>query len=176
MIDPGVGGPRAAIVLLADDKWYVGPDNGLLSIVAQRAREARVWRITWRPEHLSASFHGRDLFAPIAAAIARGAFPHDKLEQVSRPDVLLPLDALPQVIYVDHYGNCFTGIPAAALRREAILEWRAGYIPHARTFSAAEPGRPFWYENSIGLVEVAVNRGSAAQLLGLKVGAKLQVL
>jgi S-adenosylmethionine hydrolase len=176
VIDPGVGGPRAAVVLLADDRWYVGPDNGLLSIAAQRAREARVWRIAWRPERLSASFHGRDLFAPIAAAIARGAFPHEKLEQVSKLDVLLPPDALPQVIYVDHYGNCFTGIPATALRPEAVIGWRASHIPYARTFSEAGPGRPFWYENSIGLAEVAVNRGSAAELLGLKVGAKLRIL
>lgn len=176
VIDPGVGGPRAAAVLLADGRWFVGPDNGLLSIVAQRAREARVWRIIWRPERLSASFHGRDLFAPIAAAIARGDFPHEKLEQLSRLDVALAPDSLAQVIYVDHYGNCFTSIPVAALRPEAVIEWCGSHVHYARTFSEVGAGRPFWYGNSIGLVEIAVNRGSAAQLLGLTVGAKLRVL
>lgn len=175
VVDPGVGGPRAAAAMLADDRWYVGPDNGLLSVVAQRARETRVWHIVWRPENLSASFHGRDLFAPIAAALARNAFPQAKLRQVPHLDVILPPDALLRVIYVDHYGNCFTGIPAAALRREAFIECGATRIGYARTFSEAEPDRPFWYANSVGLAEIALRQGSAAQTLGLKVGAELKV-
>ncbi len=173
VVDPGVGGPRRAAVLLADDIWYVGPDNGLLSIVAQRARAARTWHVTWRPRQLSDSFHGRDLFAPIAAAIVRGAMPQDKLREVVRLDVLLAADALHRVIYVDHYGNCFTGIPAAGMRRESVIECGATRIPYARTFSEAEPGRPFWYANSVGLVEIALPRASAAQALGLKVGAPI---
>ena len=64
VVDPGVGGPRAAAVIEADGKWYVGPDNGLLSVVAARATTLRTWRIAWRPQSLAASFHGRDLFAP----------------------------------------------------------------------------------------------------------------
>lgn len=176
VIDPGVGGPRSAVAVLADDKWYVGPDNGLLSVVAQRARETRVWRITWQPKQLSASFHGRDLFAPIAAAIARGAFPNDKLTQVSRLDVSLSPGVLARVIYVDHYGNCVSGIPAAAVRPEALIECGMTRIAYARTFSDAEPGRPFWYANSIGLVEIAANQGSAARLLGMTVGMDLRVL
>jgi hypothetical protein len=72
VVDPGVGGPRAAIALEADGRWYVAPDNGLLSVAARRAAVARWWRITWRPANLSASFHGRDLFAPVAARLALG--------------------------------------------------------------------------------------------------------
>lgn len=175
VIDPGVGGSRAAVVVLADEKWYVGPDNGLLSVIAQRARDVRVWRITWRPQGLSASFHGRDLFAPIAAAIARGAFPQEKLVQVPKLEVSLPPNGLARIIYIDHYGNCFSAIPAEALRRESTIECGTARIGYARTFSESEPGRPFWYHNSIGLVEIAVNRGNASRILGLKVGSELRV-
>jgi S-adenosylmethionine hydrolase len=174
VVDPGVGGPRPAAVVNADGRWYVGPDNGLLSIVVARTHDIRVWHITWRPERLSASFHRRDLFAPIAAAIARGDFPSDKLEQRPRLDVTLPLEAR-RIIYVDHYGNCMSGVPAAALRPEATIEIGAVPIRYARTFSEAEPGRPFWYPNSIGLVEIALNQGNAARVLNLRVGSTLRV-
>ena len=75
VVDPGVGGPRAPLVVEAGGRWYVGPDNGLLAMVARRAQATgapQAWEITWRPERLSASFHGRDLFAPVAAELARG--------------------------------------------------------------------------------------------------------
>src|SRR5581483_5751303 len=64
VVDPGVGTARLPVIVLADGRWYVGPDNGLMALVARRAAPATVWEITWRPPHLSASFHGRDLFAP----------------------------------------------------------------------------------------------------------------
>lgn len=175
VVDPGVGGARAATAMLADEKWYVGPDNGLLSIVAQRARAVRLWHISWRPQRLSASFHGRDLFAPIAAAIARTDFPHHKLVEVPGLDVLLAPAALQRVIYVDHYGNCMTGIPATALGRDAVIECGNVRLTRVRTFSEAEPGRPFWYENSIGLAEIALNQDSAADVLRLRVGTPLRV-
>ena len=75
VVDPGVGGERAAVVVRADGRWYVGPDNGLFNVVAMRAGAVEWWDITWRPARLSASFHGRDLFAPVAARIARGEPP-----------------------------------------------------------------------------------------------------
>ncbi len=61
VVDPGVGGTRPSIILEADGRWYVGPGNGLFELVQRRARETRSWDIHWKPEHLSASFHGRDL-------------------------------------------------------------------------------------------------------------------
>ena len=75
VVDPGVGGPRPALFLEADGRWYVGPGNGLFELVQRRARETRCFEIDWRPERLSASFHGRDLFAPFAAMLARGETP-----------------------------------------------------------------------------------------------------
>ena len=67
VVDPGVGEARPAIVLEADGRWYVGPGNGLFELVQRRAGATRSWDIEWKPERLSASFHGRDLFAPVAA-------------------------------------------------------------------------------------------------------------
>ena len=75
VVDPGVGGERRPLVLEADGKGYVGPDNGLFNLVLRRAQQARVSEISWRPPTLSASFHGRGLFAPVAAALAQGV-PH----------------------------------------------------------------------------------------------------
>lgn len=170
VVDPGVGGPREAVVLVADGRWYVGPDNGLLSVVAQRATACAYWRITWRPASLSASFHGRDLFAPIVALIARGAFPAERLAPASRLDIHLPPADFAAVIYVDHYGNVMTGLRAANIPRSARFRAGERQLGYARTFSEAARGAAFWYENSIGLVEFAANEASAAALLGLRVG------
>jgi S-adenosylmethionine hydrolase len=76
---------------------------------------------------------------------------------------------------VDHYGNCITGIPAAGISPSSVIATGIAHIPHARTFSDAEPGRPCWYANSIGLLEVAVNGGNAANQLGLGIGSELSV-
>ena len=75
VVDPGVGGSRPPIILEADGRWYVGPGNGLFELVARRAPSSRSWHIDWKPERLSAGFHGRDLFAPVAAMLA-GASRH----------------------------------------------------------------------------------------------------
>ena len=71
VVDPGVGSERPPVMVKADGRWFVGPGNGLFEIVMRRAQSAEAWEIAWEPEHLSASFHGRDLFAPVAAMIAK---------------------------------------------------------------------------------------------------------
>lgn len=167
VVDPGVGGRRDAIVVKADGRSFVGPDNGLLSLVWQRARRRECARIAWRPERLSSSFHGRDLFAPVAAALAAKRLPRDWLARKEKPAILLPAGDLDQVIYIDHYGNAVTGLrPASTKSILGVGRRRLSYRP---TFSEAKG--PFWYENSMGLVEIAVPRGSAARKLRLKVGS-----
>lgn len=170
VVDPGVGGPRGTLVSEADGRWYVGPDNGLLSVVAGRARQARHWRIDWRPPRLSASFHGRDLFAPIAGAIAAGAFPDDRLSAIAAPEVCFDLSELPRVIYLDHYGNAWTGLRGELLADVEALEVKGQRLLRRTTYCEAGRGEAFWYVNSVGLVEIAANRGSVADRLGLAVG------
>jgi S-adenosyl-L-methionine hydrolase (adenosine-forming) len=82
VVDPGVGGTRPAIILAADGRWYVGSGNGLFELVQRRADgKTRSWDIECKPDRLSASFHGRDLFAPVAAMLARGEPPPGRLRE-----------------------------------------------------------------------------------------------
>jgi S-adenosylmethionine hydrolase len=171
VVDPGVGSDRGAVVLRADGRWFVGPDNGLFSVIAARAASRAVWRITGHPPGVSPSFHGRDIFAPMAAAVATDDFPNENVAAAADLAVHFGGDDLAEVIYLDHYGNCFTGIRARGVPETNRLEVAGRELPHARVFAEVRAGAAFWYENSSGLVEVAVNRGSAAAELGLAVGA-----
>ena len=178
VVDPGVGGPRDAAALLAEGVWYVGPDNGLLSVRAQRARQAQAYRIVWRPEFLSDSFHGRDLFAPIAARLARGEA-HALIEQgdlVATEALHVVFDAadLPRVIYIDHYGNAWTGLRGALWDAQDRLRVKGQALPWQRCFIEAGQAEVFWHTNANGLVEIAANRASAASLLGLQVGDRVE--
>jgi S-adenosylmethionine hydrolase len=175
VVDPGVGGPREPIAVEADGKWYVGPDNGLLSVAAARAASTRCWRIVWRPQMLSASFHGRDLFAPMAAWIAGGGAV-DRMQPVPSLGVQLGAGDVAEIIYVDHYGNALTGLRADGVPHSAVLEVQGRPLARAGVFAEVPPGAAFWYENSIGLIEVAVNRGSAAAALDLEPGVPVRVL
>jgi len=175
VVDPGVGGPREAIVVDADGRRFVGPDNGLLSVVWQRAGRRRCRRIVWRPASMSVSFHGRDLFAPVAAALAGGKPPARWFTPLRKPAVLIDAADLAQIIYVDHYGNAMTGMRAANIPRGARLRVGNRTVSRAETFSATRPGTVFWYANSIGLAEIAANQASAARKLGLRVGSRVGV-
>jgi S-adenosyl-L-methionine hydrolase (adenosine-forming) len=170
VVDPGVGGPRDAIVLEADGQIFVGPDNGLLSVVWQRATRRRGRRIVWRPASLSSSFHGRDLFAPVAAALARGRAPSGWLAAPRPPRVLLDAADLARVIFVDHFGNAMTGLRAAHVAPKARLRVGRRVLPRAGTFGDMRPGATFCYANSLGLLEIAANGASAAHKLGLSIG------
>lgn len=183
VVDPGVGGPRRPVIVIADGRTYVGPDNGLFEIVCRRAESSAWWEVIWRPDRLSGSFHGRDLFAPVAARIARG--------ELSTPgtmgDWARPMagggtrrpdwpDQLGEIVYIDSFGNAATGLTAASIpvgARVALADGRR--LGSARTFSEVPPGEAFWYENANGLLEIAVNRGRADAVLGLSVGAAVAV-
>jgi len=175
VVDPGVGGPRRPVMLRTERHWYLAPDNGLLELVARRAREASCQEITWRPRQLSASFHGRDLFAPVAAMLARGQLPASAPATLTRPDPEWP-DDLPQVVYIDRFGNVLTGLRAGQMTDTDGIGIGGQRIPRAITYSQVQSGALFWYENSNGLVELAANQGSAAQLLGLSVGDRIDLL
>ena len=152
-----------------------GPDNGLLSVVARRAKEVQAWRITWRPPRLSASFHGRDLFAPVSAQLARGEPP---VGEAMAPEEMTGWDwpdDLAQVIYIDGFGNAMTGLRALGLTAKTRLKAGDRSLTRARTFSDVTVGEAFWYENANGLAEIAVNKGRADQALGLKVGDPVDI-
>jgi len=176
VVDPGVGTEsRQPVVMRAADRWYVGPGNGLFSIVAQQHPPTKAWRITWRPSRLSDSFHGRDLFAPVAAMLARGdEVPGEPMDVASVGPPDWP-DDLAEIIYFDDFGNAMTGVRASTLNARQGLEVHAHSVLPARTFGEVPPGQGFWYANSCGLVEIAVNQGSAREQFGLRVGDSVKI-
>jgi S-adenosylmethionine hydrolase len=175
VVDPGVGGARRPLIVEAGERFYVGPENGLFELVLRRAAAARCWEITWRPRMLSASFHGRDLFAPVAARLARGE-PASAIGREAEPARMTGWpDDLAEIVYIDHYGNALTGLRGACVPAGAGLLCANRRIAQARTFSAVAPGTPLWYVNSNGLAEIAVNGGRADRVLGLEVGSRVEI-
>ncbi len=181
VVDPGVGDPqRKAVALRLDNNWYVGPDNGIFSIVARRAREEQWFDIVWKPEKLSNSFHGRDLFAPVAARLALERS-HGRRQRRSQ-DLLAMADGWQQrvghnwedeyagIVYIDRFGNALTGLRGADADPGRKLRIAGRELGYAKTFSAFKKGQPFWYVNSNGLIEVAVNQGRAVDVMGIQTG------
>jgi S-adenosyl-L-methionine hydrolase (adenosine-forming) len=169
VVDPGVGSDRRALAVQARGRWLVGPDNGLLCLAARRLGDVEWHEITWRPERLSATFHGRDLFAPTGARLALGD--GSGLSPLSgKPNGSGWPTELAEVIYADAFGNLMTGLrprPGAPLAAGTIT------VPQAETFSGTGKGQLFWYENSLGLVEIAINQGSARDRLSMKMGDRI---
>jgi hypothetical protein len=177
VVDPGVGSTRRAVIVEADGRRYVGPDNGLFDIVERRGLDARLWEIAWHRGPLSPSFHGRDLFAPVVARLARG----DAMADLARPAASKAAerswpDDLAEIIYLDHYGNAMTGLRGALLPPTARLAAAGRMLHMAATFSSVPRGDAFWYVNSNGLVEIAVNGGRAADVLvGITIGSEVRI-
>ncbi len=175
VVDPGVGSEqRRPVALKIDGRWFVGPDNGLFDVVARRGDDVQRWEITWRPENLSNSFHGRDLFAPVAAELTTGRTPHWRAIECPAP--FSGPEDWPRLIYIDHFGNAMTGLRAKTLPADAALQVGATLLTRARTFADAPVGEGFWYENANGLAEIAINQGSAAVSLGLQLGDEVSVI
>jgi S-adenosyl-L-methionine hydrolase (adenosine-forming) len=176
VVDPGVGGARAAVVVEADGRSYVGPDNGLFEIVLRRAGALKTSEIQSRPDRVSASFHARDLFAPVAARLAAGTLPAGALRGAGIGRFPDWPDDLPEIVYIDRYGNAMTGLRAAVLPHGTRLSASGRVLERARTFSDVPEGDAFWYENSNGLVEIAVSAGQADAALGLAIGSPIAIL
>ncbi len=175
VIDPGVGSDRRAVIVHADRRWYVGPDNGLFHIVARRSTRVETRIVEWLPERLSSTFHGRDLFAPVAARLARGDWPATIPGELTIPSGDWPED-WPAIVYLDHYGNAMTGLRARSLDHSTTLVIGGRELRYAPTFCAVALRQPFWYENANGLVEIAANQGNAARILDLRLGMEVSVL
>jgi len=172
IVDPGVGSDKdKPVVLKIDGCWLVGPNNGLFDIVARQATSIECKHITWKPKQLSMSFHGRDLYAPVCAMLAnKKSITGDKVEW---QDMHQWPDDLNQIIYIDHFGNSMTGIRTNTLNKQTALKIGNYEITNADTFSDVSVGQAFWYGNSNGLVEIAVNQGSASKVFGITVGSEI---
>jgi len=174
VVDPGVGTSRLCVAMQADGVWYLGPDNGLLAHIVRRSRSCAAWQIDV-PEASSATFHGRDVFAPFAATLAQGQKPMGVSIDPQTLDRAAWPDDLAAIIYQDRYGNLLTGLRVSAVPLLQNLCVSGASLPFVRTFGDVIRGTAFVYENANGLWELAVNGGSAAQVLGLRVGDQIEL-
>ncbi len=191
VVDPGVGSGRKAVAVRAGGHTYVGPDNGVLwplvakedSFVAHQLTEHR-----WFRDDISFTFHGRDIFAPVAAHVANGvdlASLGPELAELKTLDLFQPKKGKNKVegkiIWTDHFGNCPTDIspkelPSFDEYKRCTLEVGAHHwIGIDRTFSDVQSGEPVAYINSFGLLELAVRNTSAVETLGLARGDQVVV-
>ena len=190
VVDPGVGTERRAIAMHANGHTFVGPDNGLFALVLGDDLPDEVVVLdrpeVWRVPNPSATFHGRDVFAPVAARLARGATladvgtPIDAMKVLRWPLPLLDRDGVRgRVVHLDRFGNAVTNIAVDELMRRRNGRKMAcvagGEILRGlrRTYSDVAPGEPLLLAGAGGMVEVAVRNGNAADLLGLERGSSV---
>ena len=174
VVDPGVGSTRRPIVVSANEQFFVGPDNGIFSYIYDREPSHRTFHVTaekyFRPSP-STTFHGRDIFAPVAAALSKGVNPEQlgpQIEdEVRLPALLEPL----RIIHIDRFGNCVTNITRDVLNSEegASLTINGQTIREFRKFYGEAPSTsPFAIWGSAGFLELSINRASAAKVLRAK--------
>jgi S-adenosylmethionine hydrolase len=192
VVDPGVGSARRPLAVTAAGQRFVGPDNGIFSYVLDREPDARVFHLD-RPRAfrhpVSTTFHGRDVFAPVAGALAAGADPAELGREVRDPVRLEPIGVRRaaegtlegRVLHVDHFGNCVTSVAAGdvpgGLEAGFRLRLGGGEVRALRThYAGAPPGEPFAVWGSAGFLEVSVNGASAAARLGVRRGDPVTLL
>ncbi len=194
VVDPGVGSARRGILVSAGGQYFVGPDNGLFGFIYERDKQARVFHLTnekYFGTKVSATFRGRDVFTPVAAALSRGVAPGEFGEEIT-DFVRLP-DLKPRrapggaieaaIIHIDRFGNCVTNLTPADLGEEfaaggARLIINGREITSFRRFFAEgsdDPSELFAIWGSAGYLEIAANRASAASLLGAERGQVVRV-
>jgi S-adenosyl-L-methionine hydrolase (adenosine-forming) len=198
VVDPDVGAERRAVALLtAEGRYLIGPDNGLLSLAASSGdgvvEAADIGTSPLRLEPIAATFHGRDIFAPVAAHLAAGAPLAETgtpLDPASLVEIALPRPArdgdtlIAHVIYLDHFGNLeldvrHEDLPETGLKlgRRVVLETGRETLtaPFARTFADVAPGELLVYEDAYRTLAIAVSGGDAAARLGLAPGDELRI-
>lgn len=195
VVDPGVGTERAGLAVRVADKWLVGPDNGLLAPAANRFGGGEWYRLPKPQDDVSPTFHGRDVFADVAAELVvvsglveiepdKSASCHDsatffrggkgygamvgQLAAISDNQVIghdWPND-IDEVVYVDSFGNLHTGRRASTVNKGEELLFAGYRLEYAQKFADMPTSGLFWYENSMGMVEIAANCDSARQVIG----------
>jgi S-adenosylmethionine hydrolase len=177
VVDPGVGGERRAVALRAGERWLVGPDNGLLIDAASRfggvSTAYDIGESPWRLAPVSATFHGRDIFAPVAAHLALGDEPDAEIDPAGlvRLERLVAREGAAIVLEVDGFGNLRLDAPAGT----AAARVNGHDVVNAHTFSDVAPGKLVLYADSDGGLALAVNGGSAAAWLGVRAGDEVRL-
>jgi S-adenosylmethionine hydrolase len=178
VVDPGVGSARRPVVVEAASHYFVGPDNGIFSMVyrvtpTHVVREISANRYFRHP--VSNTFHGRDIFAPAAAHLANGVAPADFGERLTDYcDTGVPAGS---VLHIDRFGNIVTSFLAANSRQPFTIGIAQRAISRlASNYAEIAPGELFVIEGSAGYLEVCLNQGSAAELLGVTAGTPVDLI
>lgn len=190
VVDPGVGSSRNPLLIECEGTYLLGPDNGVLSLALAEKRPRRIIRLTnatYQLQPTSATFHGRDIFAPAAAHLALGTAPEmlgqpaDNLIRLTWPQLVKTERTIKgQIVYIDAFGNLFTNIRAddLASARQYKLRIILGHLSiHglAQNYAAVEPGDYVALINSWGLLEIAVYKGHAQKRSGALIGDRVEV-
>lgn len=191
VVDPGVGTSRKPIAIKIKDQYFVGPDNGIFSLIADQYEYSGVelnHAKFWRPSP-SNTFHGRDIFAPVAAHLANGVEledlgdPIEKLETYRWAVPISDKDGVQGwIVHIDHFGNLISNIPESMIRKagaDANLKIYVGntiFDTIVNTFGDVPDGEPAAYIGSSGVLEIAINKGDAREMLGVEKGAQISIV
>jgi len=174
VVDPGVGGERAPVVFSEKGHYFIGPDNGVFSLIFNERTDIHIIENLIEGE-VSSTFHGRDIFAPAGAWISKGkepkmfgkVLPHPVKISFPKP-ILQENYIIGEVIYIDHFGNITTNIPGTLIKGdiELVIEGKTikGHYP---SYDSVPMGEPLLIINSFGYLEIAVNAGNASKTLSL---------
>jgi S-adenosylmethionine hydrolase len=186
VVDPGVGSDRKAIAIECARQFFVGPDNGLFSWICDREKEWRAVQLTnseFFHQPVSNTFHGRDIFAPIAAELSKGLAINEFGDPVSDIVRLEPLEPRRiddrtiegRVIHIDRFGNCITNLRTSDLSANGDASWKVSIQGHEISsflefFAEGQEADIFSIVGSAGFLEIAVRNRSAAEILNLQRG------
>jgi S-adenosyl-L-methionine hydrolase (adenosine-forming) len=183
VVDPGVGSSRRPIIVKANEQFFVGPDNGIFTYIYDREPAHRIYHVTaekYFRQPTSTTFHGRDIFAPVAAALSKGmkpkVFGHSitdvvRLDRSLIPEVQKNGKLRGRIIDIDRFGNCITNITREVFRGGAELLVKGKVIRDFKeSYSDAATKGPFAICGSAGFLEISINGGSAAAKLRVKRG------
>jgi S-adenosyl-L-methionine hydrolase (adenosine-forming) len=175
VVDPGVGSTRRPIIVRAGRSLFVGPDNGLFTYIYDREPSHQTFHVTaekyFRPSP-STTFHGRDIFAPVAAALSKGVKP-EAFGRLITDEVRLVTSQTPRIIHIDRFGNCVTNITPDLFdnaRQSTLVVKRKVIDMFVDFYGAAPPDTLVALWGSAGFLEISVNGKSAAKKLGVKRG------
>lgn len=191
VVDPGVGSERSLVAVAADDQFYIAPDNGLLTLILDRASTTDIISLSkqqFQRSAVSSTFHGRDVMAPAAAHLARGLpfrelgtrYEREPVRLSNLHPVILPRQIEGSIAWVDRFGNLVTNINVDLLSeipsdRLRLTCDRRKLVGLKRFYAEVPAGEPLLLIGSSGRLEIAVNGGSAAHLFGASAGDRVIV-
>lgn len=187
VVDPGVGSHRQAILIETPDYYFIAPDNGLLSFAADEAENYKVYQLTaaaFFAPRVSQTFHGRDVFAPVAAHLSNGVEPFEFGAEIadlvrlptSAPRKISDREIEADVIHTDRFGNLVTNLKREHLPVNFTIEINNYRISKLQNyFAEAVPGEVFLIIGSAGFLEIAAFQDSAQKILNLKTGNSVRV-